>query len=171
MGTQKGFSLGRSCPPSGLMRAKSANAARSRELAGSPPSSGPAGPPSVFALRAACGGCASTRACGRSPEGEGSDCRKRCAYPLAPSARGLQPQRVGERTVRQPEIFRAMARFSPSAPTGHLPRRGRFFDTLKPPFDKGGFFFLAYFFIFFALLEHFSIVLHKLVAFTVPIIL
>ncbi|WP_279058972.1 hypothetical protein, partial [Gemmiger formicilis] len=59
----------------------------------------------------------------------------------------------------------------PSAPSGHLPRRGRFFDTLKPPFDKGAFFLLAHFFIFFALLEHFSIVLHKLVAFTVPIIL
>ena len=100
-----------------------------------------------------------------------TDCRKRCAHPLAPSARGLRPQAVGERTVRLPEIFRAMARFSPSAPSGHLPRRGRFFDTLKPPFDKGGFFFLAYFFIFFALLEHFSIVLHKLVAFAVPIIL
>ena len=119
-----------------LMRAKSANAARSRELAGSPPPSGPAGPPSVFALRAACGGCASTCACGRSPEGEGSDCRKRCVYPLAPSARGLPPQRVGERTVRQPEIFRAMARFSPSAPTGHLPRRGRFFDSLRLPPKK-----------------------------------
>ena len=100
-----------------------------------------------------------------------TDCRKRCAHPLAPSARGLRPQAVGERTVRLPEIFRAMARFSPSAPSGHLPRRGRFFDTLKPPFDKGGFFLLAYFFIFFALLEHFSIVLHKLVAFAVPIIL
>ncbi len=29
-----------------------------------------------------------------------SDCRKRCAHPLAPSARGLRPQAVGERTVR-----------------------------------------------------------------------
>ena len=63
------------------------------------PSSGPAGPP--------------------SPSGEGLDCRKRCAHPLAPSARGLRPQAVGERTVRLPEIFRAMARFSPSAPSGH----------------------------------------------------
>ena len=99
------------------------------------------------------------------------DCRKRYVHSLAPSARGLRPQAVGERTVRLPEIFRAMARFSPSAPSGHLPRRGRFFDTLKPPFDKGGFFLLAYFFIFFALLEYFSIVLHKLVAFAVPIIL
>ena len=41
----------------------------------------------------------------------------------------------------------------------------------KPPFDKGGFFFLAHFSIFFALLEHLSIILHKLVAFAVPIIL
>ena len=40
-----------------------------------------------------------------------------------------------------------------------------------PPFDKGGFFLLAHFFIFFALLEYFSIILHKLVAFPVPIIL
>ncbi|OLA63865.1 MAG: hypothetical protein BHW54_07840 [Subdoligranulum sp. 60_17] len=89
---------------------------------------------------------------------------------MAPSARGLRPQAVGERTVRLPEIFRAMARFSPSAPSGHLPRRGRFFGTLAP-FDKGGFFFLAHFFIFFAFLEYFSIVLHKLVVFPVPIIL
>ena len=61
----------------------------------------------------------------------GPACRKRCAYPLAPSARGLRPQAVGERTVRLPEIFRAMARFSPSAPSGHRPRRGRFFDSLR----------------------------------------
>ena len=43
------------------MRAKSANAARSQEFVGSPPSSGPAGPP--------------------SPEGEGSDCRKSFLLP------------------------------------------------------------------------------------------
>ena len=59
----------------------------------------------------------------------------------------------------------------------HLPRIGGVclaeggFSARWPPFDKGGFFLLAYFFIFFALLEHFSIVLHKLVAFAVPIIL
>ena len=70
------------------------------------------------------------------PLGGSSACRKRCVSPLAPSARGLRPQAVGERTVRQSEIFRAMARFSPSAPTGHLPRRGRFFDTLG--FRLGG---------------------------------
>ena len=56
------------------------------------------------------------------------------SHPLAPSAKRLRPQAVGERTVRLPEIFRAMARFSPSAPSGHLPRRGRFFDTLDSPF-------------------------------------
>ena len=47
------------------------------------------------------------------------------SLPLAPSARGLRPQAVGERTVRLPEIFRTMAKFSPSAPSGHRPRRGR----------------------------------------------
>ena len=105
------------------------------------------------------------------PLGEGSSCRKRCVHPLAPSARGLRPQAVGERTVRLPEIFRAMARFSPSAPSGHLPRRGRFFDTPSLPLTREAFSFWHIFSFFFALLEHFSIVLHKLVAFAVPIIL
>ena len=45
-----------------------------------------------------------------------ADCQKRCVQPLAPSARGLRPQAVGERTVRLSEIFQAMARLSPSAP-------------------------------------------------------
>ena len=132
-------------------------------------------------------------------------CRKRCAHPLAPSARvtphsvgrcreategpgpeGLRPQAVGERTVRLPEIFRAMARFSPSAPSGHRSPSGasatspvsgesvsqrEVFRQAGPPFDKGGFFLLAHFSSFFALLEHFSIILHKSVAFAVPIIL
>ena len=53
--------------------------------------------------------------------------------PLAPSGRGLPPQRVGERALRSSEIFRAVARFSPSGPAGppfplwrkrHLPRIG-----------------------------------------------
>ena len=71
---------------------------------------------------------------------------KKVRSPLGPSARGLRPQAVGERTVRLPEIFRAMARFSPAAPSGHRPpsgasatsppigglsRRGRFFDSLS----------------------------------------
>ena len=37
---------------------------------------------------------------------------KKVRSPLGPSARGLRPQAVGERTVRLPEIFRAMARLS-----------------------------------------------------------
>ena len=44
---------------------------------------------------------------------------KKVRSPLGPSARGLRPQAVGERTVRLPEIFRAMARFSPAAHSGH----------------------------------------------------
>ncbi len=46
-------------------------------------------------------------------------------FSLAPSGRGLRPQAVGERALRSSEIFRAMARLSPSAPSGHLPPRGR----------------------------------------------
>ena len=65
-----------------------------------------------------CGGVRRRKHFGRD-KSRPSDCRKRCVYPLAPSARGLRPQAVGERTVRLPEIFRAMAKFSPSAPSGH----------------------------------------------------
>ena len=50
-----------------------------------------------------------------------SDCRKRCVYPLAPSARGLRPQAVGERTVPLPERLQITARFSPSGPAGPPP--------------------------------------------------
>ena len=64
---------------------------------------------------------------------------KKVRSPLGPSAKGLRPQAVGERTVRLPEIFRAMARFSPSAPSGHLPRRGRFFDTPSLPLTREAF--------------------------------
>ena len=44
---------------------------------------------------------------------------KKVCSPLGPLCEGARPQAVGERTVRLPEIFRAMARFSPSAPSGH----------------------------------------------------
>ena len=44
---------------------------------------------------------------------------KKVRSPLGPSAKGLRPQAVGERTVRLPKIFRAMARFSPAATSGH----------------------------------------------------
>ena len=37
----------------------------------------------------------------------------------SPLCEGAPPQAVGERTIRLPEIFRAMVRFSPSAPSGH----------------------------------------------------
>ena len=45
---------------------------------------------------------------------------KKVCSPLGPSARGLRRRRWGgERAVRLSEIFRAMARFSPSTPSGH----------------------------------------------------
>ena len=56
--------------------------------------------------------------------------RKACS-PLGPLCEGAPPAGGGGRTVRLPEIFRAMARLSPSAPSGHLPHRGRFFDMQK----------------------------------------
>ena len=51
--------------------------------------------------------------------------KKIAPFSLAPSGRGLRPQAVGERALRSSEIFRALARLSPSAPSGHLPPRGR----------------------------------------------
>ena len=44
---------------------------------------------------------------------------------LGPSARGSARRRWGQRTLRLSEILRAMARFSPSGPAGHLPRKRR----------------------------------------------
>ena len=44
---------------------------------------------------------------------------KKVRSPLDPSARGLRPQAVGGENCTAPEIFRAMARFSPAAPSGH----------------------------------------------------
>jgi hypothetical protein len=44
---------------------------------------------------------------------------KKVRSPLGILCEGTRPQAVGERTVRLPEIFRVMARFSPSAPSGH----------------------------------------------------
>ena len=78
---------------------------RSREFVGSPPASGPAGPP--------------------SPEGEGSDCRKRCVYPLAPSARG-SCGRWGEELYGNPKYFGLWREFSPSAPAGTSLAEGGF---------------------------------------------
>ena len=59
-------------------------------------------------------------------------CRKRCAHPLAPSVRGLRPQAVGERTVRLPEIFWAMARFSPPPLRGTSLAEGGFSTAWGP---------------------------------------
>ena len=44
---------------------------------------------------------------------------KKVRLPLGPLCEGAPPQAVGERAVRLPEIFRAMARSSHSAPSGH----------------------------------------------------
>ena len=58
-----------------------------------------------------------------------SDCRKRCVHPLAPSARGLRPQAVGERTVRLPDANRPPQSNSP----GHIACPGHFhFNVPKP---------------------------------------
>ena len=69
--------------------------------------------------------------------GAGGVCvtRKKCASPkpLGPLCEGAPPQAVGERTLWQSETFRVVARFSPSAPSGHLPRRGRQESGVTPP--------------------------------------
>ena len=49
------------------------------------------------------------------------DCRKRCAHPLAPSARGLRPQAVGERTYRQAAVYTTVTSVSQSPVTAYLP--------------------------------------------------
>ena len=60
---------------------------------------------------------------------------KKVRSPLGPSARGSARRRWGERTVRLPEIFRAMARFSPSAPSGHRSPSGA---SATSPLSGGG---------------------------------
>ena len=54
---------------------------------------------------------------------------------LAPSARRLRPQAVGERASRKSEIFRVMVRFSPSGPAGPPPsqREARIFQIARKP--------------------------------------
>ena len=44
---------------------------------------------------------------------------KKVRSPFGLLCEGTRPQAVRKRTVRLPEIFRAMARFSPAAPSGH----------------------------------------------------
>ena len=65
----------------------------------------------------------------RLPQGRRAANGRPYSLPLAPSARGLRPQAVGERTVRLPEIFRAMAKFSPSAPSGTSLAEGGFISS------------------------------------------
>ena len=69
----------------------------------------------AFACAPGRNGSGGTRCTGRQAAAAGM------TFPLAPSGRGLRPQAVGERASRQPEIFRVMARFAPSAPAGHRP--------------------------------------------------
>jgi|GEM_PF-56378 len=57
---------------------------------------------------------------------------------LAPSGRGLLPQRVGERTSRLSEIFRAMARFSPSGPAGPPPSQREAGGSASPQTPDAG---------------------------------
>ena len=64
-----------------------------------------------------------------------------------------------------------LAQAPPPPYRGSLSRRGRFFDRLDLPLTREAFSFWHIFPSFFALLEHFSIILHKSVAFAVPIIL
>ena len=71
---------------------------------------------------------------------------KKVRSPLGPSARGLRPQAVGERTVRRPKYFGLwqsslppplrgtappLAQAPPPPYRGSLSRRGRFFDSLS----------------------------------------
>ena len=60
-------------PPRGKLSPKATDEGEPRRytsFAGKPPLIRPCRPPSVYALRTAYGGCAPTRACGRSPSGK-----------------------------------------------------------------------------------------------------
>ena len=50
---------------------------------------------------------------------------------LGPLWEGAPPAGGGGESFTQARRFRAKARLSPSGPSGHLPPRGRFFDTQK----------------------------------------
>ena len=81
-------------------------------------------PPSCHRIGPA-GGRGAGPAAGFFCDAAGKTKKEIAPFSLAPSGRGLRPQAVGERALRSSEIFRAMARLSPSAPSGHLPPRGR----------------------------------------------
>ena len=55
---------------------------------------------------------------------------------LGPLWEGAPPAGGGGESFTQARRFRAKARLSPSGPSGHLPPRGRFFDTQG--FPHGG---------------------------------
>ena len=96
---------------------------------------------------------------------------KKVCSPLGPLCEGAPPAGGGGENCTAARNISGYGKVLSLRPFGAPPSQREVFRHAGPPFDKGGFFFLAYFFIFFALLEHFSIILHKLVAFAVPIIL
>ena len=67
-----------------------------------------------------------------SPEGKAQIVEKL----LGPLWEGAPPAGGGGESFTQARRFRAKARLSPSGPSGHLPPRGRFFDTQS--FPHGG---------------------------------
>ena len=100
----------------------------------------------------------------------GQTVEKGVLTPWPPLRGGSARRRWGRELYDCPKYFGLWQGSLPPALRGTSLAEGGF-SARWPPFDKGGFFLLAHFFIFFALWEHFLIILHKLVAFAVPIIL
>ena len=96
---------------------------------------------------------------------------KKVCSPLGPLCEGAPPAGGGGENCTAVRNISGYGKVLSLRPFGAPPSQREVFRQAGPSFDKGGFSLLAHFFIFFALLEHFSIVLHKLVAFAVPIIL
>ena len=96
---------------------------------------------------------------------------KKVCSPLGPLCEGAPPAGGGGENCTTARNISGYGKVLSLRPFGAPPSQREVFRQAGPPFDKGGFFFLAHFFIFFALWEHFSIILHKSVAFAVPIIL
>ena len=63
---------------------------------------------------------------------------------LGPLWEGAPPAGGGGESFTQERRFRAKARLSPSGPSGHLPPRGRFFDTQTPAYHKQVYFCLEF---------------------------
>ena len=96
---------------------------------------------------------------------------KKVCLPLGPLCEGAPPAGGGGENCAVARNISGYGKVLSLRPFGAPPSQREVFRQAGPPFDKGGFFLLAHFFIFFALWEHFSIILHKSVAFAVPIIL